>query len=117
MQYGLAAEAMLKMKEMSLSASEVFHFLEFRHGPMSVVGPGTCLIGLVNDDTRDQELKVLSEMRALGASTVALVEWAAGLPADAADYVVELRSGVGALARGALLLPVLQRRIRSGAGR
>jgi len=35
--YGLACEAMLKMKEMSLSCSEAYHFLEFRHGPKSVV--------------------------------------------------------------------------------
>jgi glucosamine--fructose-6-phosphate aminotransferase (isomerizing) len=35
--YGLANEAMLKTKEMSLSQAEAYHPLEFRHGPMSVV--------------------------------------------------------------------------------
>ena len=35
--YGLACELSLKMKEMSLSHSEPFHFMEFRHGPMSMV--------------------------------------------------------------------------------
>ena len=33
--YGLASEAMLKMKEMALAESQAFHFLEFRHGPIS----------------------------------------------------------------------------------
>ena len=37
MRYGLAAELSLKMKEMTLSHSEPFHFLEFRHGPQSMV--------------------------------------------------------------------------------
>src|SRR5215213_10017404 len=35
--YGLACEVNLKMKEMTLTHSEPFHFLEFRHGPMSMV--------------------------------------------------------------------------------
>ena len=34
--YGLACEVNLKMKEMTLTHSEPFHFLEFRHGPMSM---------------------------------------------------------------------------------
>jgi glucosamine--fructose-6-phosphate aminotransferase (isomerizing) len=103
--YGLAREAMLKMKEMSLSPSEAFHFLEFRHGPKSVVAPGTLIVGLVSDTARQQETAVLAEMRDLGASVLAVAESDGGLPAD---YVVELRSGLDGLARGALVLPVLQ---------
>jgi glucosamine--fructose-6-phosphate aminotransferase (isomerizing) len=103
--YGLACEAMLKMKEMSLSPSEAFHFLEFRHGPKSVVAPGTLLVGLVGDTARAEELKVLGEMRELGATVLALVEEGGGL---GLDHVVELRSGVPELPRLPLLLPVLQ---------
>ena len=44
--YGIACEAMLKMKEMSLSYSEAYHSLEFRHGPMSMVGADSLVIGL-----------------------------------------------------------------------
>jgi len=58
-QYGLAAEAMLKMKEMSLSVSEAFHFLEFRHGPKSVVDCSTLVVGLLSDTARDYELAVV----------------------------------------------------------
>ncbi len=35
--FGLASEATVKMKEMSLSVAEPYHFMEFRHGPMSLV--------------------------------------------------------------------------------
>ena len=43
--YGLACELSLKMKEMSLSHSEPFHFLEFRHGPKSMVTETTLMVG------------------------------------------------------------------------
>lgn len=104
-QYGLACEAMLKMKEMSLSPSEAFHFLEFRHGPMSVVAPGTLIVGLLGERAYEQEVKVLNEMQALGARVLAVGENPANL---AAEHVVSLSSGLPELPRSILLLPVLQ---------
>ncbi len=103
--YGLACEAMLKMKEMSLSGSEAFHSLEFRHGPKSVVGPDMLVVGLVSDAIRDQEAAVLAEMRELGAKVLAIAENADGLPAD---YTVSLASGLDDAARAPLALPTLQ---------
>ena len=47
--YGLACELSLKMKEMSLSHSEPFHSLEFRHGPQSMVNPQTLIVGLLSE--------------------------------------------------------------------
>jgi glucosamine--fructose-6-phosphate aminotransferase (isomerizing) len=70
--YGLAAELSLKMKEMSLSDSEPFHFLEYRHGPQSMARPGTLIVGLLSDTNRSHELAVLNEMSALGATVVAI---------------------------------------------
>ncbi len=103
--YGLACEAMLKMKEMSLAPSEAFHFLEFRHGPKSVIGPDMLIVGLVSEAAREHETSVLAEMRDLGARVLAIAESPAGLPAD--DVVV-LDSGLDDLARGPLVMPVLQ---------
>ncbi|MFQ5854253.1 MAG: SIS domain-containing protein [Anaerolineae bacterium] len=103
--YGLACEAMLKMKEMSLSPSEAFHFLEFRHGPKSVVGPDMLIVGLVSETARKYEAAVLAEMRDLGARILALAESPDGLPAD--DVVV-LDSNLGDPVRGPLMLPILQ---------
>ncbi|HEX5688722.1 MAG TPA: SIS domain-containing protein [Roseiflexaceae bacterium] len=70
--YGLAAEISLKMKEMSLSDSEPFHFLEYRHGPQSMAQPGTLIVGFLSEANRSHEAAVLNEMRALGATVVAL---------------------------------------------
>ncbi len=106
--YGIACEAMLKMKEMSLAYSEAFHTLEFRHGPMSMVNENTLIIGLLSEATHAHELEVLHEMHKRGARVLALADqarWLAG--ADWAEQVI-LDSGLPAGARPALYLPVLQ---------
>ncbi|MDH7475378.1 MAG: SIS domain-containing protein [Anaerolineae bacterium] len=107
--YGLANEAMLKTKEMSLSYAEAYHPLEFRHGPMSMVNEHTLVVGLLSDAGLEEELRVLRDMYRLGANTLALVEDAAALTAWRPDYLVELRSSLDEWERGPLYLPVLQR--------
>ena len=97
--YGLACEANLKMKEMTLTHSEPFHFLEFRHGPMSMVNPQAVVVGLLSDANRAHEAKVLSEMKALGGRVLSLGE---------ADAEVEFGSRIPESVRGVLYLPVLQ---------
>ncbi|MBO0794546.1 MAG: SIS domain-containing protein, partial [Ktedonobacteraceae bacterium] len=106
MQYGLASEANLKMKEMSLSYSEAFHFMEFRHGPMSMVNERTLVVGLLSDSASAQELAVLREMRALGGQTLVLSDQP--VPAEAADHQVNFNSQLPDTARAVLYLPVLQ---------
>jgi glucosamine--fructose-6-phosphate aminotransferase (isomerizing) len=97
--YGLACELSLKMKEMSLSHSEPFHFMEFRHGPRSMVTPETLIVGLVSEVNRAHELTVLEDMRAQGGRILALAE---------RDADVSLASGIGEAARNALYLPIGQ---------
>lgn len=97
--YGLACEANLKMKEMTLTHSEPFHFLEFRHGPMSMVNPSAVVVGLLSDRNRMYEEKVLSEMKELGGTVISLGE-------KEADVLFE--SGIPESVRGVLYLPVLQ---------
>lgn len=103
--YGLACEAMLKMKEMSLSMSEAYHFMEFRHGPMSMASPETLIIGLVSEAATDYEAAVLTEMRRRGAKVLAITPTA--LPQDSADTQVILPGGLTDLERGLLYLPTL----------
>jgi glucosamine--fructose-6-phosphate aminotransferase (isomerizing) len=70
--YGLAGEAMLKIKEMSLSHSESYHFLEFRHGPKALVNSQSLVVGLLSAEAYAHEHQVLLEMGQLGAETLAL---------------------------------------------
>lgn len=93
--YGIAAEAMLKMKEMSLTSAEPFHVMEFRHGPKSMIDAETVVIGLLSDSTWTAEAAVLEEMKALGATTIAIGS------RPEADVVVEKLSLV-------YMMPVLQ---------
>jgi glucosamine--fructose-6-phosphate aminotransferase (isomerizing) len=107
--YGLANEAMLKTKEMSLSYAEAYHPLEFRHGPMSMVNEHTLIVGLLSDAGLGEELRVLKEMQGLGARTLALIEDASAFTSWQPDHVVELRSSLEDWERGPLYLPVIQR--------
>jgi glucosamine--fructose-6-phosphate aminotransferase (isomerizing) len=104
--YGLANETMLKLKEMSLTTSEAYHFLEFRHGPKSMVDERTLVVGLLSDAAREAEAAVLREMKDLGATVLALAEAGDGL--DWADHVVCFEADLPELARLPLYLPVLQ---------
>lgn len=70
--YGLACELSLKMKEMSLSHSEPFHFMEFRHGPQSMVTADTLIVGLVSSANQASEQTVLDEMRQRGAHSLSI---------------------------------------------
>ena len=97
--YGLACEVNLKMKEMTLTHSEPFHFLEFRHGPMSMVNEKAIVVGMLSEANRAHEAKVLSEMKSLGGTVASLGE---------TDADIEFRSGVPESVRGVLYLPVLQ---------
>ena len=97
--HGLACEVNLKMKEMTLTHSEPFHFLEFRHGPMSMVNPKAVVLGMLSDANRVHEEKVLSEMKVLGGTVLSFAETGAD---------ITLASGVPESVRGVLYLPVLQ---------
>lgn len=98
--YGLAAELSLKMKEMSLSHSEPFHFLEFRHGPQSMVTKGTLLVGLVSEVNEASEQLLLEEMRQRGAETLSV---------GPLDCDVSISGEIPESARNVLYLPPLQR--------
>jgi glucosamine--fructose-6-phosphate aminotransferase (isomerizing) len=108
--YGLACEAMLKMKEMSLSYSEAYHMLEFRHGPKSMVNENTLVVGLLSDDLRAYEEAVLADMRKLGARTLTIADGLSraqgGL--QSGDTVVPLNPAVPIAEHLVLYLPVLQ---------
>jgi glucosamine--fructose-6-phosphate aminotransferase (isomerizing) len=97
--YGLACEANLKMKEMTLTHSEPFHFLEFRHGPMSMVDRNAVVVGLLSDTNGTHEAKVLSEMETLGGVALSLGEMGAD---------VSFHSTIPEGVRGVLYLPILQ---------
>jgi glucosamine--fructose-6-phosphate aminotransferase (isomerizing) len=97
--YGLACELNLKMKEMTLTHSEAFHFLEFRHGPKAMVNEHTLVIGLVSEMNAERETRVLAECKTLGAEIISIRE---------NNMDVTFNSGVEEVMRNILYLPFCQ---------
>ncbi len=96
--YGLAQEGALKLQEMSLSSSQAFHTMEYRHGPVSLVDAATLAVLLYSSDTRDEEARVAAELRAKGALVIGF-----GGPGQ-----VDVEVGDDPLARALVALPALQ---------
>jgi glucosamine--fructose-6-phosphate aminotransferase (isomerizing) len=96
--YGIAAEGMLKVMEMSLTDAMVFSTLEFRHGPMSLAAAGTAIVGLISAERAAEERAVVSEAAALGARAVEI----------GPRVELDIPDGLPVWARPALYLPPLQ---------
>ncbi|MFO7698219.1 MAG: SIS domain-containing protein [Anaerolineae bacterium] len=105
--YGLANEATVKMKEMSLSLAEGYQFMEFRHGPMSLVDGEHLVVALVSDAMRAYEIGVLADLKARGARILAVANGTQGLAA-VADDCFDLQTHLPERVRPVLYLPILQ---------
>lgn len=106
--FGLAQEAMLKLKEMSNVWVESYGTLEFRHGPKSIVVPGSLVCVLVSQTARAFELKVAEEMKEYGA-IVLLVTAQSGSDTAFADFVFDIgHADISDEARSVLYLPLVQ---------
>jgi len=92
--FGLANEAMLKMKEMAITSSEVFHGLEFRHGPKSIVDKSTFISAYLGQETYESEIKVCREMVEYGAALMAVCNKADDELRSFAELVIEFQSSL-----------------------
>ena len=88
--FGIASEYMLKVTESSCSYAQVFHSLEFRHGPKSIAGPETLITFLMSESFYDAELELLEEMKALGAATMVIANCVNSRAQGASDFAIEL---------------------------
>jgi glucosamine--fructose-6-phosphate aminotransferase (isomerizing) len=70
--FGIASEGMLKLKEMSLTPSEAYHSLEFRHGPMSMCDDSAAVIALISRERVPLEQAVLADIAPFGAHIVTI---------------------------------------------
>ncbi len=105
--YGLASEATVKVKEMSQTVAEPYHFMEFRHGPMALVGQEHLIVGLLSEAARPYEVAVLRDLKERGARVFGLANATEGLEA-VCDGALALEAPVSERARSVLYLPFLQ---------
>ncbi len=103
--FGLASEAMLKLKEMTQVPCEAYSPLEFRHGPMSIVEAGSLGVLLASRRAESQEIEVLRDFRRLGGRTLRL---GGAQREGAADVGFAVGDGLSELATGLLYMPLLQ---------
>lgn len=70
--YGLAQEGALKLQEMSLSYTQAYHPMEYRHGPISLVDERTLVVLLYHPGTAAEEAKLAQDLIAKGARVLGL---------------------------------------------
>jgi glutamine---fructose-6-phosphate transaminase (isomerizing) len=105
--YGLAGEAMIKMKEMALATAEAFHAMEFRHGPMALVDADHLVVALLSEGMGRYEEGVLADLSQRGGTIVALSAQTLAYRSDYAEWL-QIGADVSELARPVLYLPFIQ---------
>ena len=104
--YPIALEAGLKVQEMSISTSETYHSLEYRHGPKATAGRDTLLTLFALTDI-DLGLSLARDMKALGV-TLIVVGPGADRYEGIADMVIAAPAGIDEGAASVLSLLPLQ---------
>jgi glucosamine--fructose-6-phosphate aminotransferase (isomerizing) len=87
----MAQEAGLKITEMSSSYAQVYHTLEFRHGPRSIAGRDTLITFLLSEAAAEEETLLVSEMKELGAATLVVTNRATAALERTSDLLIELQ--------------------------
>ena len=68
--YGMATEGSLKLQEMSLTYSQAFHPMEYRHGPVSLIDDKSLVVMLYAQATAAEEAALVAELQAKGAMVI-----------------------------------------------
>ena len=73
--YPIALEGALKMKEISYISAEGFAAGELKHGPFALLTPGIPVVAIVaKDETRNTMLSNIKEVKAREARVIAIAE-------------------------------------------
>jgi len=106
--YGLAAESMLKVKEMVRAPAHAYPSLEVMHGPNYLLGRKTLVTLLQAESAANYELPLLKKMEPKGACRFVICENVSSQIQQNAEFVFELCSGISEFARAILIMPVMQ---------
>jgi glutamine---fructose-6-phosphate transaminase (isomerizing) len=104
--YPIAVEASLKIQEMSISTSEAYHSLEYRHGPKATADART-LISLIAISNPEYGLPLAQDLKALGA-TLLVTGAGASAYAQTADLAIDVPDGLSQAQASVLALLPLQ---------
>ncbi|MGD9559334.1 MAG: glutamine--fructose-6-phosphate transaminase (isomerizing) [Oscillospiraceae bacterium] len=91
MDYALALEGSLKLKEISYVHAEAYAAGELKHGPISLLVQGTPVVVLATqDDVYEKVISNVQEVKSRGAKVLLFCKEGAHLPEGSADYVYHL---------------------------
>ena len=96
--YGVAQEGALKLQEMSLTYTQAYHPMEYRHGPVSLVDERTVVVMLAHPDSATEDARLVDELRAKGARVIGF--------GVGADLTLDVQGT--AMNRAVTVLPALQ---------
>ncbi len=89
--YALALEGSLKLKEISYIHSEAYAAGELKHGTISLIEPGTLVIALCTyKPLLDKMISNIREVKARGAEVIAVCQEGAADVAQVADHIIEI---------------------------
>jgi glucosamine--fructose-6-phosphate aminotransferase (isomerizing) len=106
--YGLAAYASLIMKQMTLTSSQYFNTLEFRHNHFITASPDTLAVFLLSDSLREQELGSVRDASKMRAQLLLIDENLDEKVEAGVEYAIKLQSNFSPLVRAMLVVPYLQ---------
>ena len=106
--YGIANEAALKMQEMSISFSQSFHSLEYRHGPMSTASDKTLITILLCQGSKTFGIPLVKDIKELGAGILLIGEDGDGQIGKNADFQIDTPKGFGDIFNSFIYMPLLQ---------
>ena len=87
--YAVSLEGSLKMKELSYSHSEAYAAGELKHGTISLIEPGTLVIGvLTQQDLYEKTVSNMVECKSRGAYLMALTTYGNYSIEDCAEFVI-----------------------------
>lgn len=96
--YPIAMEGSLKLKEISYIHSEAFAAGELKHGPIALIEDGTLVIALATQKELYEKMESnIKEVKARGAHVLVLCPQDASLIVDLADEIIEVEPTYGLL--------------------
>ena len=106
--YGIAAESMLKIKEMACTPAEAYHGMELMHGPKYAVDDKTLIMYLLSDSVCEKEIELLKRIKAWGGNIKIICENATPDVSKIASDAYSLHSGLSENARLILVMLLTQ---------
>ncbi len=106
--WGIANEAALKMQEMTLSVSQSFHSLEYRHGPISTANEKSLVTILLCQAARNYGMPLVRDLKQLNARVFVLGEITSDMNCNHVDFHLKNPSGFGDILSSFLYMPILQ---------